>query len=62
MPAVAAIQVRLVLFIFIRFKGYLDSNQSLAYKNKIKNYFNFNYTVIIGLDLLEFYVREEISY
>jgi len=28
-PAVAAIQVRLVLFILIRFKGYLDSISSL---------------------------------
>jgi len=28
-PAVAATQVRLVLFIFIRFKGYLDSISSL---------------------------------
>jgi hypothetical protein len=34
-PAVAATQVRLVLFIFIRFKGYLDGFFSL--KNVQKN-------------------------
>ena len=40
-PAVAVIQYRLVLFVFIRFKGYLDGISS----------------PLKGTDILEFYVR-----
>ena len=35
-PAVAATQVRLVLFIFIRFKAYLDSTFSYYSKSRTK--------------------------
>ena len=45
MPAVAVIQVRLVLFIFIRFKGYLDG---LSILNQIRI-------------RLEFYKRDKFS-
>jgi hypothetical protein len=42
-PAVAATQVRLVLFIFIRFKGYLDGKFHLQGKYLLEFYVRGKY-------------------
>jgi hypothetical protein len=51
-PAVAAIQGRLVLFIFIRFKGFLDGFFFIDYIKNIKKKLEFYsrvYIVFIGV-------------
>jgi hypothetical protein len=47
-PAAAVIQRRPVLFIFIRFKGYLDGIENLSQKK-------------IGFNMLEFHVGGRLS-